>query len=699
MKISSKLPKPLTRHTHKKRKSNIRLRPQRKFSGLSQRHDANIAALHERDITRTLAAGLKRALPTAPTDPIRAVAEAAGRASQEYLDPIKKLREASKRLIVDPYKNEWKPGKINIIAAGTGVGKTYHIMNTLIPSDIKEGYKKFIFMTVFTDNVEQDLYDMKIAMRPQADVYNCVKDFLEHGDDYPAVLVCTLALAVSGGNNKNSKILNNYLKDKKFAAFWDEAHFGGSSSCKAGKWNNGHCSYLYKASYYKFIQNLARHKNSKVFGFTATPLFEHKCLIPDPLIQSKMYSFLVKKEDRITQEELTEITSQLRYIKSYDSDKDGFEGGLRACVKDYLTFTKDLALLAKTINKHEPLLKLAPKTIMLCGAGHELTGISQNSINLNDQLDIVRSALDEVYDESLFIFGHATQRGYKIENLKGDVIDIDTFKEFTRLMKTSGTVYERGVKIDLRFVFHIEKFKFGLNVSNISHEFHGRNRKQQWRARPGGLNIVPVTILQIFGRAVRTNFGIMKGDPANASRAKCDAGPHNLNVNFVSDAIYWLVKNYSKSPVFDELRKYMMLQNSHTFFVPVTETYEAGTLEWKADYSAPLSISQFNNVDRTGFKKIIVPSGKERDAAYKLAQKDRCERIGCKCFEDFVTSPGILSDEFPLPEKERLDNYKKGLQVDHVDRNLNNLDPTNLKTYCPNAHSSKTMRCKDYIPK
>ena len=88
----------------------------------------------------------------------------------------------------------------------------------------------------------------------------------------------------------------------------------------------------------------------------------------------------------------------------------------------------------------------------------------------------------------------------------------------------------------------------------------------------------------------------------------------------------------------------------------------------------------------------------ERDLAYKAAQKDRCEREGCKCFEDFVTNPPIGSEEFSLSEEERLVNYKKGLQVDHVDRNLNNLAPENLKTYCPNAHSGKTMKYEDYMP-
>jgi hypothetical protein len=264
--------------------------------------------------------------------------------------------------------------------------------------------------------------------------------------------------------------------------------------------------------------------------------------------------------------------------------------------------------------------------------------------------------------------GQATEKGYLIGNLLGEWKKVKYFDEFTDKMKDSND--------PLRFVFHIEKFKFGLNIPNISHEVHSRERNQD------GPNVVTVSILQIFGRAVRTNFGI-----------------EDLNVNFVSDAVDWLVENYKDSPVFDELRDYMKLQNSHTFIVPNTDTYQVAIPEWKDDYSAPLSMSQFNFVDRNGFKKVIRPSGQERDAAYKAARKDRCERENCKCFEDFVTHPPIASEEFDLTEEERLVNYKKGLQVDHVDRNLDNLDPENLKTYCPNAHSGKTMKYEDYMSK
>ena len=580
---------------------------------------------------------------------------------------VKKLRLVSKRLIVNSAK-KWEKGKINIITAGTGVGKTYNIMNTLIPSDIKEGINKFLFLTVFKDNVEQDYKEMKKALRNKADVTKDVSEFLNADDDYPIVLVTTVAMAVNGGTeNENDQIFINHLKTERFSLYWDEAHFGGSSSYLTYEWNVGWQGSNYKASYYRFAEELALLENSKVFGFTATPLFEHKGLIPDIRLQSQMYNLLVKKEDWATQEELTEITSQLRDITVYNPEKNGFDAGIKLALHDYLSFSEKIKIISLDyIKEQEPLLNLCPKTIMTLNAGADREN-STTSLTLEEQIDVVKNYLEGKFDPNLFILGEATEKGYFIRNLLGERIKVKTFDEFTNKLKDSND--------PLRFLFHIEKFKFGLNISNISHEVHSRERNQI------GPHPVTVSILQIFGRAVRTNFGI-----------------EDLNTkHYVSDAIDWLVER-KDSPVFDQLREYMKLMNSHTFFVPDTETYRAAIPEWRNDYSAPLSMSQFNYVDRTGFKKIIAPSGKERDAAYKLAQKDRCEREDCKCFEDYVTNPPIGAEEFQLSEEERLVNYKKFLQVDHVDCNLDNLDPKNLKTYCSNAHSSKTMIHEDYMP-
>ena len=166
---------------------------------------------------------------------------------------IKKLRLASKRLIIDSSK-KWEKGKINIITAGTGIGKTYNIMNTLIPSDIKEGYNKFLFLTVFADNVSQDSEEMEntfIENEVKAKVTTDVKTFLEYKGKLAIVLVSTIGGAVNGGtDNENSDILINFLKDEKFALYWDEAHFGGSSSQDTYSYNTGWTGDTYKASYF-----------------------------------------------------------------------------------------------------------------------------------------------------------------------------------------------------------------------------------------------------------------------------------------------------------------------------------------------------------------------------------------------------------------------------------------------------------------
>ena len=168
------------------------------------------------------------------------------------LKKVKNLRNVSKRLIVESAK-KWEKNKINIITAGTGVGKTFNIMNTLIPSDIREGYNKFLFLTVFKDNVDQDFAEMKEALFGIATVTKSVVEFLEYDGKHPMVLVSTIGGAVNGGtDNENSDILIDFLKDKKFGVYWDEAHFGGSSSRATYVYNTSWVGATYKASYYGF---------------------------------------------------------------------------------------------------------------------------------------------------------------------------------------------------------------------------------------------------------------------------------------------------------------------------------------------------------------------------------------------------------------------------------------------------------------
>ena len=107
------------------------------------------------------------------------------------------------------------------------------------------------------------------------------------------------------------------------------------------------------------------------------------------------------------------------------------------------------------------------------------------------------------------------------------------------------------------------------------------------------------------------------------------------NINFVSDAVDWLIKNYEGHPAFEKLREYMKLCNTHSFFVPESPVYRAATTQWKGldekifcgivtsknevpekPFAAHIDLSQFNIIEVNG-KLMSVPSQQERDLTYK----------------------------------------------------------------------------------
>jgi hypothetical protein len=589
----------------------------------------------------------------------------------------RELRKVSKRLIVDSYKRHFK-GKINIIAAGTGVGKTYNIANTLIPSDLKAGKTKFLFMTVFKDNVEQDHRDLKNALiHHPIDVVKDINEFLD--SETPCCLVTTLAGAVNGGVKEdgkedtdfgpNGELLTEYLENENFAVYWDEAHFGGSSSKFAVAWNVGHgIQEAYKASYYRFAESLARMKSAKVTGFTATPLFEHKGELPEG-IQSDMYHYLTRPEDWATVAELTEITSQTRKIETYNADVDGFRVGLRQAIIDFLAFDENLDILVGQIISVHSELKLTPKPVMLLNAGADKPD-TKTSLPLDQQVEETAITLKGRIDPDAEIFGKTDQHGYKVRSLNGEWRTIRSLKEFVKMMLDPNH--------PLQFVFHLEKLKFGLNVANVTHEVHSRERGQRGEVK------VTVSILQIWGRAVRTWFGVDKSMFAD-----------NKVPNFVSDAVDWLLSNYSKSPVFEELRKYMMLCNSHTFFAPRTKTYEVAIPQWndvEMPYAADLTRSQFH-INADGVNLTSSVSKSERDLAYKrYKEKVRyCEGCNGSCYKE-------QREQFPeVSDEEFEEAFWKGLHVDHINGDREDCREENLMTVCPTYHGIKTYLSGDHL--
>ena len=594
----------------------------------------------------------------------------------------RKLREVGRRIIVGAYKRGMS-GRLGIISAPTGSGKTYSIQKSIIPDDITEGNTHFLYLTTFTDSVSQEYHDFDRSLRGKAKVTTNINEFLNwdyEEEQFPIVLISTIAGAVNGGtDNENSDLLISFLKDKMFRVYWDEAHFGGSSSVNTAKWNTGHFPSDYKASYYKFCETLALMHNGRVTGFTATPLFEQEGLLVGigGLNPSTVYAFLSTEEEWVTDDEFTDIASQIRLIRSYSSADNGKVVGLCEAINDFRSFSENLLLKSRMIFGHHPEIEFTPKPVMLINAGFGNSN-GFTSIAMEEAIRYAVEYLRDKINNDLKIFAKVTENGYFV----GSINDIDNqtwepyskrdgFKPFTKKLRDSSD--------PVQIVFHLEKFKVGLNINNITHECHLRERNQN---TPSGMEVV-VSPIQIFGRAVRTWFGIKFP---------------NEQFNYVSDAVEWLIDNYSNSPMFEDLRLYMRDCNTHSFFVPDSDTYNKAVEVWRDSdrhYAVGIDESQFNilKTSENGDKMVSVPTGQERDLAYKEYKEEirHCERHpdgSCKTSNrQFFTE----SDE------EFEEAYWKALDVNHINGDRNDMRRENLETVCKTYHGITTMIEKHFL--
>jgi len=359
-----------------------------------------------------------------------------------------------------------------------------------------------------------------------------------------------------------------------------------------------------------------------------------------------------------------------------------------------LSVSDALNVMMKSLMQYDDIydaIVFSPKPVILINGGFA-NSEGKTSLPLNKVIIIAANFLKIRIDNDLKIFAKVTENGYFIGSIN-DVLNetwdnIPTFTEFKRKLRDSND--------PVQYVFHLEKFKVGLNIENITHEIHVRER-QEGMTGPGMLSIeVTVSPIQLFGRAVRTWFGIN-------FKSKKMLGK---NINFVSDAVNWLIENYEGHPAFEKLREYMKLCNTHSFFVPESPVYRAATTQWKGlgektfgdivisknevpekPFAADIELSQFNIVEVNG-KLISVPSQQERDLTHKQYRKDRCEREGCACYENFVENPPETSLEHRLMWQERIENFEQQLEVHHKNNNRNDMNPENLITLCSNAHGS-----------
>lgn len=87
----------------------------------------------------------------------------------------------------------------------------------------------------------------------------------------------------------------------------------------------------------------------------------------------------------------------------------------------------------------------------------------------------------------------------------------------------------------------------------------------------------------------------------------------------------------------------------------------------------------------------------DRGQLNQLFRKDHCEACKGVCFEQAIKGYIEQYGDDTTTLGNFIENWKSSLQVDHIDGNRYNNDPSNHATVCPNVHTLKTQRQKDYL--
>jgi Type III restriction enzyme, res subunit len=87
----------------------------------------------------------------------------------------------------------------------------------------------------------------------------------------------------------------------------------------------------------------------------------------------------------------------------------------------------------------------------------------------------------------------------------------------------------------------------------------------------------------------------------------------------------------------------------------------------------------------------------DRGQLNSLFRKDHCEACKGVCFEQAVKGYIEQYGDDIASLGDFIEDWKTTLQVDHIDGNRYNNDPSNHATVCPNVHMLKTQRQKDFL--
>lgn len=519
------------------------------------------------------------------------------------------------RLIVNAFEMNRIEGMINLLTAGTGVGKTYSSMTRLIPLMIKEGTTKFILTTPLVDSAKSTMNDFKklrkkiergletdlVVDEVSVEYTSNIDEFLNSFVNPKQICVLitnhdtilnTPNLEEMKNRNRIKKYRDIYLSHNQLAIIVDEIHYGGSTESATTKFNTGSDESKYRAAMINFLATMV--SDSWIIGITATLIHEmlglYGGVIRALLDHPDIFNVCTSEEDAPTHEELTRILSN--YKNTYWVDEDDV---VETAVEYFEAMRSSISSKAEILSSHFPELEFDPKIVCMITCSY---GSRNGKPTKQDGFNVpIHEAYEKVakitrslgQDEDTFIMIETTEDGAILRSISNETREVASDRVEGILNGTDLDYH------DVRYLFVVEKFKMSMNVPRLSFYASARERKSavlSHRDSNGKRICVTVTIRQLLGRTVRPFYGLKLGE--NTIFGKDAYSPEDIY-----EVIY---TKYNSHPKFGDLLEYIKICNSHSFVLPRKQQFEQAVEEWSKSFSASIELSMFQ--DENELKKI-----------------------------------------------------------------------------------------------
>jgi hypothetical protein len=488
------------------------------------------------------------------------------------------LRLYAKRLVEDAIPRACR-GYINLIDSPTNSGKTYYTIKSLF----ERGSDRQIFHSNSKSIVDQVVKDSKKYRENSDDVCTLktlifesheVDEFLTSTSKNPKILYITIQQASVEKNGIRDKLLNCEID----RIFYDEADLGGNSDNEMKARETQEKVKGYNATQFNYLDEM-RQRDTEIVCTTATPLREQ-------MEEFEMYKFFSGKKEIFkhlnkdvpwpTQEELSEGFKQLRLLKTYNTDNITYGEIIKDALDLHYEKVKTLSAIKNLILSIDPNAPIEHKSVVVFNGGPKYKSgkVSKNSLTVPRTLEEIIKYLNEncshLFTKDCYPILVASDNKFVAYNLKGESKIIKTWNECANKLN--------DVNDPLSYVCYVAKIGRGVNIPNIDMVVSLRERLQPKKDRDFYRT---QSIVQLYGRAIRTNYGLDKSQ--------------GLDFHFASEPIKWIDQKYSADHEIRNLyMKYFRLTNSFDILSPENDTFDVANELWTKKYVTGIENSQFN---------------------------------------------------------------------------------------------------------